>query len=270
MSRGMVAERPAVRNLRQFGVAHKGLLLRLLAIVVALGLWEAYASTTPPYVFPELSAVADAFVQQYQEDQLVTRFIGSMQTLLLGYVLAVIVGIPIGLAMGINRPAEIALDPYVTALYVTPIAAIVPLFVFIAGATFETRVAIVFIFTIFEIIIDTYKGAKATPRGALDVARSFGAGRLFVVRQVVIPHDLPYIFTGLRLGIGRAIKGLILAEILLSFANLGAIIRLWEHNFRIAGVLSIAILLMAVGLALTKSMQLTERRLFHWKSEESA
>lgn len=269
MSGEVATEQGRLDGLYNVGRHHKGLLLRLLAVVVALVVWEVYASTTPTYVFPDLTAMYEAILRQYREEQLVSRFVGSMKTLLLGYVLAVAVGVPIGLAMGISRPVEIAFDPYVTALYVTPIAAIVPLFIFIGGATFETRVAIVFIFTIFEIIIDTYKGAKATPRGAMEVARSFGAGRLYVVRNVVIPHDMPYIFTGLRLGIGRAIKGLILAEILVSFVNLGAIIRDSQNSFRIAGVLTIAVLLMLVGLVLTKSMQLSERRIFHWKSEDS-
>lgn len=255
--------------LYNFSKDYKGTLLRILAVITALIVWELYAGTQPAYVFPDLTALYEALVHQYHEELLVPRFIGSMQTLFLGYFLAVIVGIPIGLLMALNRPTEIMLEPYVTALYVTPIAALVPLFVFIGGATFETRVAIVFIFAIFEILIDTYKGAKATSENLLNVARSFGANRLFLVRKVILPHDMPYIFTGLRLGIGRAIKGLILAEILVSFTNLGAIIRISQHNFQIAGVLSIAILLMVVGLLLTKSMQQVEDQLFNWQRKGS-
>lgn len=250
-----------------FVQTRRGLILRLLAIVLAILLWDAYASTQPAYFFPSSGLIFEAFVEQYHEYQLVSAFFGSMQTLALGYVIAVVIGIPVGLVMGISRTAEVLLDPYVTALYVAPIAALVPLLIWMFGATFETRVIIVFLFAVFEITIDTYKGAKATPKGAIDIAKSFGAGRLWVIRKVVIPNDLPYIFTGLRLGIGRAIKGLVLAEILIQFANLGGIIRLWEHEFRIQGVLSIAILFMILGVFLTKSTQKLENRLLSWKED---
>lgn len=241
----------------------RGIALRILAVLLAIYLWDQLAATQPAYVFPDTGAILDAFVQQYREG-LIEAFVGSMRTLALGFGLAVAVGIPVGLLMGINRYAEVVLDPYVTALYIAPVAALVPLLIFALGATFATRVVIVFLFAVFEITIDTYKGAKATPRDSIDVARSFGASRLFVIRNVILPYDLPYIFTGLRLGIGRGIKGLVLAELLINFANLGAIIRSWEDSFQISGVFSVAILLMLLGITLTKTLQFVEGRLFAW------
>jgi NitT/TauT family transport system permease protein len=243
----------------------RGALLRLLAVVVAIVLWDQYAATQPAYFFPTTEAIWEALLQQYRNEGLVSAFIGSMQTLAVGYAIAVVVGIPVGLLMGTNRYAEVLLNPYVTALYVAPIAAVVPLLIFALGASFETRVTIVFLFAVFEMIIDTYKGAKSTPADMIDVARSFGAGRLYVLRNVILPHDMPYIFTGLRLGIGRGLKGLVLAELLINFTNLGAIIRTWETNFQLRGVLSIALIFMLTGIVLTKAMQYVETRLFGWE-----
>lgn len=245
----------------------RGIVLRVSAVIIAVMAWDQYAATQPAYFFPTTGTVLDALLEQYREDALVNAFIGSMQTLAVGYVLGVAVGIPVGLIMGTNRFAEVILNPYVTALYVAPIAALVPLLVFVFGATFETRIAIVFLFTVFEIIIDTYKGAKSTPQDAIDVALSFGAGRLFVLRKVVLPHDMPYIFTGLRLAIGRGLKGLVLAELLINFANLGAILRSWQTDFRLQGVLSIALVFMVTGIVLTKGMQVFEGRLFSWEEQ---
>ncbi|WP_336024159.1 ABC transporter permease [Halobellus salinisoli] len=255
------------RFLRGETVARK-YVLRVIAVIVALVLWDQYASTQPTYFFPATERIAGALVEQYYEYNLVQAFLGSMWTLFVGFALAVLVGIPTGLLMGTNRYAEVVLDPYVTALYIAPIAALVPLLVFAFGASFETRVAIVFLFAVFEIIIDTYKGAKATPKASINVARSFGASRLFVLRKVVIPYDMPYIFTGLRLAIGRGLKGLVLAELLINFANLGAIIRIWQDDFRLQGVLAIALLFMLVGIVLTKGMQYLEQRFFYWGDEQ--
>ena len=238
--------------------------LRILAVIVAIVLWNQYAATQPTYFFPSTELILEALQDQYYNDNLVQAFLGSMQTLFAGFALAVLAGIPIGLLMGTNRYAEVVLNPYVTALYIAPIAALVPLLVFAFGATFETRVVIVFLFAVFEIIIDTYKGAKSTPQASINVARSFGAGRLYILRKVVIPYDMPYIFTGLRLAIGRGLKGLVLAELLINFANLGAIIRTWQDNFRLQGVLSIALVFMLTGIILTKGMQFIEQRYFHW------
>ncbi len=248
-------------------VRHRGIVVRLFAVLIGILMWELYARGQPPYLFPGLQGIFDALVQQYYQDGLLTALGNSMFTMALGYGIAIVVGIPLGLAMGLNEYLDVAINPYLNAMYVAPISAMVPIFILIGGPSFEVRVFIVFLFCIFEITIDTYEGVETTPDGLIEVADSFGASTWYKIRHVVIPHDLPYITAGVRLGLGRGIQGMILAEVLIEFVNLGGIIRTWAELFQIAGVLSIVLLLMTISIVLTRLIQLIEHRVIDWDPE---
>lgn len=245
----------------------RGIIVRLFAVLTALVMWELYARGQPVYLFPGLELIWEAAVEQYESYGLVDAFMQSMFTMFTGYFLAAILGISIGLIMGLDRRIDIMLNPYMNAVYVAPVSAMVPIFILIGGPTFEVRVFVVFLFAFFEIAIDTYEGVKTTPKGLLEATRSFGAGKYFTVRHVILPHDLPYITAGLRLGLGRAVQGMILAEILIEFVNLGAIIREWGNLFRISGVLSVVVILMVTSITLTRLLQLAESQMLDWDPE---
>lgn len=246
-------------------LAERKTLVRVFAILLGLGTWQYYSMGQPQYLFPTLDAIFNAFVQQVTVDNLVGRFIGSVTTLFVGFSIAVIVGVAVGFAIGMSRTVDVMLNPYVNALYVAPIAALVPVFIAIGGASFQTRVAVVFLFAVFEIIVDTSEGIKAVPEESITLAESFGADKPYVMRNVILPFSLPYIFTGIRLGIGRAVKGMILAELLFQYTNLGALIQQWSTDFRIAGVLSVVIILVLLGIVLTRSVSAIESYVVDWK-----
>lgn len=246
---------------------YEGTLIKVFAVLLGLMAWELYAQGQPAYLFPSLFDIYETFLVQVYEDALFVALFNSMQALVLGYGLAVVVGVVLGLSMGLNRYLDVVLNPWVNALYVAPVSALIPLLILVGGASFQTRVMIVFLLCIFEIIVNTYEGVKTIPQNLVDVVRSFDASRLYVIKNVIIPHDLPYIFAGLRLAIGRGVKAMILAELLINFVNLGAMIRTYQEMFRIAGVLSIVILLMVVGIVLTWLMKQMERRVITWESD---
>lgn len=252
---------------RAWLAVHRGSAVRVLSIVAGLLAWQLYTSTQPPYLFPGLERIAGAFVEQLSEG-LLAAYLNSMLTLFTGVAIALVVGVALGLIMGLNEWAEAVLNPYINGLYVAPVVALVPVLILIGGASFWTRVVVVFLFAVFEIAIDTYEGVKATPDAAIDAIRSFGADTAFVVRHVIVPYDLPYIFTGLRLGIGRGIKGVIIAELVFDFANLGAIIRTWADNFRLDGVFAVVVLLMLTGIVLTRGLARLENRVIDWEVDE--
>lgn len=252
--------------LRERIAVRQGLLIRGLAVALALIAWELYSSTQPAYFFPGLPAIVDAFIVQVQDYGLIAAYARTMGTVAIGFTIAVVIGALIGLAMGLDQRIEVTLDPYVSALYVAPVSALIPIIIMVGGPTFESRVFVVFLFVVFELIVTTLNGTKTTPDGVVDAARSFGADQLTIVRKVVIPHTLPYMFAGMRLGVGRAIKGVILAELLIEFTNLGAIIRDWEELFQLAGVLSVAILLMLTGVVLTRAVRAARDRIITWEA----
>lgn len=198
---------------------------------------------------PNPVAIIEALGTQLEQG-LVDAIVEALRAILLGFVIAVAVGIPLGVVMGVNRVAERLLDPYVNALYVIPYAALVPAFIIWFGTGFTVRLVVTFMFALFPITINTLEGAKTTPVNLIEVARSFNAGRLFILKNVVLPHELPYILAGLRLGVGRAVKGLVVAEILISVSGIGGILTQWSAAYRLEGVASIVLILMGLGIVL--------------------
>ena len=246
---------------------YQGILVRIAAVALFLLTWEWYASTQPDYLFPQLGVIAEAFERQIREFGLVSAYASTMATVFIGYAIAIVVGVAVGLGMGLDKRIEVTLDPYVSAMYVAPVSALIPVIIMVGGSSFESKVFVVFLFVVFEMIINTMNGTKTVPDGLVNAGRSFGGGRLTIIRRIVIPYTLPYIFAGMRLGIGRAIKGVILAELLIEFSNLGAIIRQWEQMFQIAGVLSITLLLMLTGIVLTRVVSAIRDRVITWEAD---
>lgn len=244
----------------------RGHIVRLSSVVLGLLLWELYAWQQPEYLFPSVVSIATALGTQFQSYHLGLSYIQSMATLFGGFGCAAVVGITLGVLMGSNRWTEAILTPYVNGLYVAPVVALVPILILLGGTSFWTRVFVVFLFAVFEITIDTYEGVKSVPTDTISSVRSFGAGRWYVVRHVVLPFSAPYIFTGLKLGLGRGIKGMIVAELLFEFVNLGSIIRLWANDFRLEGVLSVVALLIATNVILIQIIQRAESHVVTWEN----
>lgn len=239
-------------------------LLPVASVLAGVGVWQAYAMGQPAYLFPAVDTIGRAFIDQLGEG-LVGHALGSLRTLAIGFVLAMVVGLAVGTLMAASRWADIVLTPYVNGLYVAPKAALAPVIVLVGGAGELARIFVVFLFVVFDITINTYQGAKLVPQGLLEAARSFGASRSFQVFRVRLPYAMPLIFAGLRLGIGHGVKGVILAELLFEYANLGLMIEDWYSTYRVAGVLSIAVLLMAMGLLLTWLMGKLQDRVLTWQ-----
>jgi NitT/TauT family transport system permease protein len=158
------------------------------------------------------------------------------------------------------------LDPLVSALYVVPIVALVPAMIIWFGLGLTSRVVVVFLFGVFEILLNAYAGVKNVDPYILDVARTFGASRRDLLRKVVFPATLPFLFVGLRMGASRALKGMIVAEILFAVTGLGRLIILNAAAFKMSRVLVVALTVAAVGILLTAIIQGVERRVMRWRA----
>jgi NitT/TauT family transport system permease protein len=190
-------------------------------VLVVLTLWEIIGRHTFSLSYP--SAVARAGYHSFRPEVL-PALSDTMSAFWLGYAICILIGIPLGLLMARSRLAELALWPYVSALYATPRLALIPVLILWMGVTFEMRVAVVIISGVFPIALNTYLGAKEVDRNLLDAGTAFSASELQLLRTVVVPGSLPYIFAGLRLGLGRALIGTIVAEIEASVVGLGHLI----------------------------------------------
>ena len=240
--------------------------LRVLSIVLLLAVWWLASQSQPDYFLPGPHTVFNSFweVAVASNDLWVAMSI-SLQSLLIGGVMALALGIILGVLMGAQRVVEHAFDIYVNALYVAPLSALTPLLVFWFGIDLAPRVAAVFIFAVPEVIITCYQGAKNTPHTYVEVARAFGATDGDIFWKVIIPHEIPYIITAARLGLGRAIKGMVLAELVISSTGLGDLVNEYRANFETSALMAVLIALMLMGILGTEIIRRIEVAIVPWK-----
>lgn len=221
-----------------------------------------------PRAIPTLPMVVDAFLVQFYSGALVDAFVAALYAIAIGYALAIVFGIPIGFVMGRKPSLELFADPYVNAMYVLPVAGLIPAMILWFGAGLQIRIIVVFVFAVFPILINSMNGSKNVPDNFLKIAQSFGANNVYVLRNVVLPSSLPYIVVGLRLGAGLAVKGLVVTELLISVTGFGQLIHEWSTAFRMEGVFSVVIVLMLLGVVFTWIISQFESYLVHWEYSE--
>jgi NitT/TauT family transport system permease protein len=202
-----------------------------------------------------------------ESGELPHAIVDSLTALVIGFVLAAVVGTAIGFAMGWSRLFGRTFDPYVSALYVIPIASLVPAIIVWFGLDLTARVLVIFLFAVFEILLSAQAGVRNVDRSFVDVARTFGARQRDVMRKVVLPASLPFVFVGLRMGASRAVKGMVLAEMLFAVTGLGGLIVEESTAFRIDRVLVVVLTLALIGVALSAGVQALERHVLRWRPE---
>ena len=240
------------------------LVLYPISIVLGLIVWEVVARALPKALFAPPSAVLGRLAAMTAEGSLPLALLGAVQHMLAGYVLAVLVAIPVGIVVGRNVAVATAVEPVLNAVYAIPPVALVPFFVIWFGLYFEARVALVFAMCFFEILINVLQGVRNIDRGLLDAARSLEVQGLALYRKVVIPAAAPFIFTGLRVGIGRAVNAMITAELFFSAVNLGQMLKNSSNAFDTASAFAIILVVSLFGLACQEGMRLAERFVMPW------
>jgi len=197
--------------------------LRLLSLITLALLWEIAGRTGNTRLLPPLSIVVVAWFELLVSGQLFQALSISLQAMALGYVLSVLFGVPLGLLMGRYRRLESFLDIYMTALLTVPMISFIPFLVIAFGLGLHSRVWIVFLFAFVIIAINTTAGVRNVDATLTEMARSFGARESDLFLKVIVPAALPMIMAGLRLGMGRAVLGMVTSELILAVVGFGAI-----------------------------------------------
>ena len=188
----------------------------------------------------------------------------------MGLVLSIAVGLPLGVVLGRSRTLNAMFDPFVTAFNATPRLVFLPLLMLWFGLGVTAKVVIVFIGALFPILINTYEGVRNADRGLINVVRSFGGSEWDVARLVVVPNALPYIVAGLRLAIGRAILGVVVAEFFGAEDGLGVVMVQAASRYQVDVVFAGLIVFAALSLIMTGMVKLLEDRLGRWRPRQIA
>lgn len=262
--------------------------LLLIGLLIFIGIWEAASILIgDQIILSDPISLAVAFVALLQNHipkgaagvgDIYSAIAVTVEMIVAGFALS-LVGIPIGFAMGRWEAAEAIIDPWINALYAIPMVALIPLVFFASGSFipawlfqanggFLPDVFIVFLMTVFTIIINTYHGVRYTTSALAEVGKSFGASEPQFIRHIIFPASLPDIVAGMRLGLGRAVLGAIIAQALLSVNSLGYMMITFQEILYTPGMMAVVLIIGLIGIAVLQTPKLIERRAFKWKAGE--
>jgi len=234
------------------------------ALAVLAGVWELIGRATNVPFFPPLTVVLVRLGEMVGDGLIFENLATSLTNLVLGFAVSLTLALVVGLLMGAFAKVEAALDVYVNALLTAPSLVFAPIFFSIWGLGRESIIAVVVMYSCFIMIINTAAGVRGVPRPLVEMGTSFSATRWQLFRYVVLPAATPLIMAGVRLGVGRAVKGMINGEMFIAVVGLGKLVQDAGRQLDAASVLAVLIVIVIVAFASVAVVQAIDNRLTSW------
>ncbi len=240
-------------------------LYRLGFLAALLALWSVAAARMGSIVVPSPLATFEAAVRLIGDGVLLSAVGDSLRVYLSGFVLAVVLAVPLGVVMGGFRVFGKTLEVYVFALAATPRVAFIPLIIVLLGLGIEAKVFIVFLGALMPILINTYAGVLAADTELIEMARSVGASRARIFGAIVLPGAVPYVITGLRIGATIGLINTVVAELYTAVRGLGGLLAIYGNTFRMAEYFVVVLALALIGVIVTEILRYAEVRVSRWR-----
>jgi len=243
-------------------------MIRLCSVIVFMSAWEYGGRQVDPLFMSYPSEITRSAIRLIASGELGTALASSLQTLIFAFLIAMTVGIGLGLLIGRYKAFEAATDWLVNALYATPLVAIIPLVILWFGLGGAAKLFIVTILAVFPILINTIAGVHNVPPQLIELGNAFAAREREIFVKIILPSALPYMMTGLRLGIGRAIIGMVVAEFFTAITGLGALIVKYGNQYDTATMFVPILMLMVLGVTLSVIVKRAEKMIAPWRYTE--
>jgi NitT/TauT family transport system permease protein len=242
------------------------MLWRLAIMIVGLGLWE-YASgrLIKPFWISSPSEIWARLSEWIATGELWMHVEVTLTETVLGFIFGAASGIAVGLALGLNRRLAAVLDPFIIAFYSLPKIALAPLFILWFGVGLTSKVVLATFVVFFLVFYNTYAGTLAVEAELVDVLRLMGARRSQIIRKVILPSALIWIFTGMKSSVPYALIGAVVGEMMASNKGLGYLIQAAAGQYDTGGVFAALFVLMIIATGLHEILKQSERVLLRWK-----
>lgn len=248
---------------------------RVIATVINLFLfcvlWEYGVEffEIKPIILPQFSAVVAEVPEMHEEGILLTNLFFSLRIYMVGMLLSILVSVPLGLLLGGVKILDRIISPYLWVIYTTPLIILMPLILLWVGINDTARVLLVFVSAVPAIVVVVMEGVKTVDISLLRAAKSFGAGRWTLFLKVILPATVPFIATGVKMGVSRGLIGLFVGELFSSAKGIGYIIELAGKVFNMPRVYAMLFMFILFSMAMVGAAQYVERRLSTWRSQPS-
>ena len=243
------------------------------AVIIFLVIWELVGNVFQlinPMFMSAPSLIAKAAVGLFSSGEIYNDLYISGTELLGGYLLSAAVAIPFGIMVGWYKKMSFVFDPFINAMNATPRVALLPLVIIWLGIGILSKVGIIFLGAVFPIMINSRDGVKTTPHNLLTAARSFGASEWMIFKAVVLPSTEPFILSGLRQGLGRAIVGVMVGELYAATAGIGFMITVAGATFQTDKVFVGVLIFALAGMLGTEVLARIEKRFDKWRPKVGA
>jgi ABC-type nitrate/sulfonate/bicarbonate transport system permease component len=248
-------------------------ILGTLGVTTFLVVWElvgnVFAIINPMFMSAP-SLIFNAAVNMFSSGEIYNDLYVSGIELFWGFLLSALVAVPFGIMVGWYKRMAYIFDPFINAMNATPRVALLPLVIIWLGIGILSKVGIIFLGAVFPILINTRDGVKTTPFNLLTAARSFGASEWTLFKTVVLPSTIPFILTGLRLGLGRAIVGVMVGELYAATAGIGFMITVAGATFQTDKVFVGVLIFALTGMIGMEVLTRIERRFDKWRPKVGA
>jgi NitT/TauT family transport system permease protein len=248
-------------------IFHRYKLISILSVLVVLGAWQASAGlglireqlTSSP------SGVVSAFGQLVSSGQLGSALLVSAKLFGVGLGIAIIIGTIVGIAIGWWPVMNAIFEPFISMLYAMPIIALLPIILVWFGITFKAQVVMVVLVSVFPVLVSVITATRHVDPQLLRLARSLRASELQIMRTIVLPSLVPYLIAGIRLAVGGALIGVVVAEYFLGQAGIGGLIVQEGEVLKTGDVLVGVFILALVSVVISALLKAVERRLTGWR-----
>lgn len=236
----------------------------IVSLVSGLLIMEIGARILDVRYFPPITAVLGRLIRLTRDGEILSDVLRSVQNLALGFSITVVVGVTVGLLMGRYSVIEKMLDPYVIGFMTSPTIVFAPVYFSIFGLARWSIVLLIVQYSLFIVIVNTITAVHSVDRELVEMSSVFGAGERQRLWKIVLPASMPLIIAGLRLGMGRAVKGMINGELLIAVVGLGATSQNFARARDAEGVFAILIVVILVALAAVKIVEIVDKRVNGW------
>lgn len=245
------------------------LVVGTLSVVTFLAIWQfvGQREIVRSDLISYPTEVLGTFVRLISTGELGKNAIVTLQEFLEGFVPAVIGGVVFGVVLALVKPLRELLDPLLTAIYTAPMIAFIPILVLWFGVGTYSKVVIVFLSAIFPVMINTRVGVSEIAEPWLRAVRSFGADQMQIITKAILPGSMPAIMAGIRLGLGRAIVGLIAGEMYVSIVGIGRMIQVYSSAARSSEIIVLVVVIAVFGYSCVTLLRSIENRMGTWRSD---
>ena len=232
----------------------------MASLLVWCAVWEIVGRLDLMLMLPPFTEVLRAVVELVQTPSWQSATVTTLRAFFIGMALSIVVGVPLGVLMGRVKLADELLGMWVSIFSSAPLSALVPVLMILFGFGEKTIVAAVFLFAIWIIVLDTRAGVRHISPSLIEMAKSYGATKRVLYIKIILLAALPEILAGIRLGLIRGVKGVVIGQLLVAIVGYGALFETFSRNFRMAEFWALTIILFAFALLIAELIERLEAK----------